>query len=113
MTAEKDRERWRGRPALVLLPRGELEERAPLWLPHVGFPERGSFKLATGERLFLPSFKWFGCVECAYCELHIRRENVKDHLRTHDRTAERKLLRDDYKVGSHHKVHPKQQKLMV
>ena len=115
MTSERDRERWRTRTALVLLPRGELAEMAPLRLPLYGFPRREHFPalVEAGAKLFLPSEKWFRCVECCFCRLHVRRENLKDHLRRHDETNDRRLVRDEYKVGSHHRVLPGQQKLMV
>jgi hypothetical protein len=114
MTSEQDRERWKKRTAVVLRPNGELGEVAPLRIPSVGFPKEDDFpRVIGGAKFFYPSFKWFRCVECCFCQLHVRRENLKDHLRRHDETNDRRLIRDEYKVGSHHRVLPGQQKLMV
>jgi len=115
MTSEQDRQRWKKRTALVLLPKGELVELPPRRIPDVGFPTREDFETPgfPSAKLFIPSIKWFRCVECCFCQLHVRRENLKDHLRRHDETNDRRLIRDEYKVGSHHRVLPGQQKLMV
>jgi hypothetical protein len=114
MTSEQERERWKRRTAFLLLPKGELVEVKPVRIPELGFPGVLDFEGTGGnKKLFIPSFKWFRCVECAFCQLHVRRENVKDHLRRHDETQDRRLIRDEYKVGSHHRVLPGQQKLMV
>jgi hypothetical protein len=114
VTSERDRERWRKRTAIILRPNGELGEVPPTHVPPVGFPKVDDFpRIIGGGRYFIPSYKWFHCVACCFCELHVRRENLRDHLRRHDETNDRKLIRDEYKVGSHHRVLQGQQKLMV
>lgn len=113
MTSSRDIERWKKRPAIALTAGGDFHDVPPLRIPDLGLPTVKDFDVVVGGKLFLPSFRWFNCVACCYCELHVRRSNLKDHLRRHDETKDRQLVRDEYKVGNRHRTHPKQQKLMV
>lgn len=97
---QREQEKWRARKPVAVSPTGDIYD-------DVQVIESGRI---PGWLLFKPSVKWFRCVACPLCAMHVRRDRVKYHLERHDEWNDRRQATIDG-LGNRHKTLSGQQKL--